>query len=522
MKVQHSNALCNPTSAETQLERTPQQVAQELKQLAERFQNLLPEAVGTGKSFDEVERTVFQCLLTMGFEAMQLFVALQGAGDVGPQIVTEQEQTLRRSAETARTRIRSIFGEHSFREYTYSPGRNKRIELRGVSSRMQLPATGWSYLLEEFSQIFCVDQAFHQAADNLASVFGGEFSVQTLEHTNQRLGKQADTFLDNLPTPQPKSEGQLLVASADGKGVPLVKTDAAKVAAFETSKKRPGNRRMATVASVYTVDPHQRSAEDVVAALFRDEQPQPKAAPPKRPQPQNKNTTAHFPTSEQDGDVEIPISGIHEAMAWMSDQVDTRRQPQQTLIVHMDGQVSLWDTAQLYFGAKMVEVLDFLHVSLYVWQAAALFSDAHDQREKFTRQRLLKLLRGEVASVIRGLRRLGALHKLKGQKRKDLLRICGYFENNKQRMRYAEYLQAGYPIATGVIEGACRHLVKDRMERTGMRWTLEGARSMLNLRAAFQSDHWKTFHQQRIKTLSDSAHPHRNLIHDYQPLNLAI
>jgi hypothetical protein len=124
--------------------------------------------------------------------------------------------------------------------------------------------------------------------------------------------------------------------------------------------------------------------------------------------------------------------------------------------------------------------------------------------------------------VIRGLRTLGSLHKLKGQKRKDLLRICGYFENNKQRMRYAEYLQAGYPIATGVIEGACRHLVKDRMERTGMRWTLEGARSMLNLRAAFQSDHWKTFHQQRIKTLTDSAHPHRNLIHDYQPLNLAI
>ena len=88
-------------------------------------------------------------------------------------------------------------------------------------------------------------------------------------------------------------------------------------------------------------------------------------------------------------------------------------------------------------------------------------------------------------------------------------------------MRYDEYLRRGYPIASGVIEGACRHLVKDRMERSGMRWTLEGARSMLNVRAAFQSDYWHAFQQQRIVRLNDQVHPCRDLLKDYQPLTLA-
>lgn len=78
-------------------------------------------------------------------------------------------------------------------------------------------------------------------------------------------------------------------------------------------------------------------------------------------------------------------------------------------------------------------------------------------------------------------------------------------------------LRRGYPIASGVIEGACRHLVKNRMERSGMRWTLEGARSMLNVRAAFQSDHWQSFLQSRIAAEVERTHRNRNLINNYQP-----
>ena len=87
--------------------------------------------------------------------------------------------------------------------------------------------------------------------------------------------------------------------------------------------------------------------------------------------------------------------------------------------------------------------------------------------------------------------------------------------------RYDEYLRRGYPIASDVIEGACRHLVKDRMERSGMRWTLEGARSMLNVRAAFQSDHWRTFLDWHIENEVTQTHPNRHLLKDYTPITLA-
>ncbi len=123
----------------------------------------------------------------------------------------------------------------------------------------------------------------------------------TIEKVNQHLGKSVGEFLSDLPVPDRDSEAKLLVASADGKGVPLIQEEAAKVAAFETAKKNPGNRKLATVASVYSVDPHVRTAEDITAALFRDETAPQEESPSKRPTPQNKNTTAHFPvTSDED------------------------------------------------------------------------------------------------------------------------------------------------------------------------------------------------------------------------------
>ena len=83
--------------------------------------------------------------------------------------------------------------------------------------------------------------------------------------------------------------------------------------------------------------------------------------------------------------------------------------------------------------------------------------------------------------VIGGLRQTLTKRKLRGSRRKTMREVIGYFDRNRGRMRYDEYLAAGYPIGSGVIEGACRHLVKDRLERSGMRWHPDGAQAMLDL-----------------------------------------
>ena len=521
MNVANSETFDNPRSTDRQA--AAKYASEMIDSIASQLKINIANAAQHGESFDQTERSVRNAVFQLGKQALELFIQLQGDGDLGPEVTTEQAKVLRRSDTTTRTTIRSIFGSHCFDQFTYAPSAKKATQLLPTSARMQLPMRQWSYLLQEFSQMLAIDQSYEQAMNSLGTILGSTFSVDTVESINAEIGKAAASFLDDLPNPDPESEARLLVVSADCKGVPLVKEDAAKVAAFEAAKKNPGNRRMATVASVYTVEPYVRTAEEITAALFRDE-PDESVERVKRPRPQNKNTTAHFPETQDDGDGgTIAITGIHVAMAWIIGQVIARRRSGQVLVALMDGQESLWETMKMHltFSARTVPILDILHALAYVWEAAGLFKKDDKQRKAFTRERLLRILSGDVQGVISGLRRMGTTHNLTGKAAEDLARICGYLEKNSDRMRYDEYLRRGYPIASGVIEGACRHLVKDRMERSGMRWTLEGARSMLHVRATFQSDHWRTFLDHRIKREGQLNHPHRDIIGDYQPLTLA-
>jgi len=113
--------------------------------------------------------------------------------------------------------------------------------------------------------------------------------------------------------------------------------------------------------------------------------------------------------------------------------------------------------------------------------------------------RLRMLLDGKVGLVIGGLRQTVTKRKLRGSRRKTMREVINYFDRNRDRMRYDEYLAAGYPIGSGVAEGACRHLVKDRMEQTGMRWTVEGAQAMLHVRALYLNDQWGEFLEFRVE-----------------------
>ena len=108
------------------------------------------------------------------------------------------------------------------------------------------------------------------------------------------------------------------------------------------------------------------------------------------------------------------------------------------------------------------------------------------------------LLQGKVSYVLRNFRPL--LKTLKGEQKKTVQSAITYYENNQEHMRYDEYLAAGYPIASGVAEGACKHLVKDRMERAGMRWELEGAQATLSLRAVYLNGLWDQFIDYRVAT----------------------
>ena len=208
----------------------------------------------------------------------------------------------------------------------------------------------------------------------------------------------------------------------------------------------------------------------------------------------------------------------------------TRRRDDQVFVRLCDGQKSLWTASDACLGLEddgqkqsenVVDILDVIHVSGYVWSAGRVLYGKDDSSvESFARDRLLRILQGEAQGVIRGIRRMATERGLRGQKLKDVTTACNYLEKNLERMRYDVYLAAGYPIASGVIEGACRHLVKDRMERTGMRWGESGAAPMLFMRAVAITDLWEPFQAHRHRMEQIRLHPHRTLVADYTPVKI--
>ena len=182
-----------------------------------------------------------------------------------------------------------------------------------------------------------------------------------------------------------------------------------------------------------------------------------------------------------------------------------------------DGQRSLEADRLKYLPKddKTVDILDRMHVLPRLWEAAHLFHlhpEGSDAAAAFVRERLPYVLNGCTADLTADLRRMGEAHRLRGPKAGRLRRACGFPEANLHRMRYDEYLRAGYPIATGVIEGACRHPVRDRMERAGMRWEVPGAHAMLQLRAISANGDWDDFQAFRIQHENSRLYPHKQAV----------
>lgn len=150
----------------------------------------------------------------------------------------------------------------------------------------------------------------------------------------------------------------------------------------------------------------------------------------------------------------------------------------------------------------LILVLDIIHVLGYLWKAAYAFhAEGSEEARLWVRERLLAILQGRVSSVVAGIRQSATKQGIRGKKRKALDKACNYFLNNKDRMQYDEYLAKGLPIASGAVEGACGHLVKDRMELTGALWDVEqdGAEAVLKIRALDKSgdfDEYWDFHME--------------------------
>jgi hypothetical protein len=232
-----------------------------------------------------------------------------------------------------------------------------------------------------------------------------------------------------------------------------------------------------------------RRAEDIIDEVLREEKAK------RRPEPQHKHVWAEM--TREVGEIEVTAKeGLFCHL--YAESVARNLGHDRPVICLLDGERALWDAQEVYFP-EAVGILDLFHVLEQLWAVAHCFhAEGSDEAKQFVEHRLRDLLQGRVGYVISGLRKRLRAEKLSGQRRKVVRSAVEYLTNNRSHMRYDEYLAAGYPIGSGVAEGACRHLVKDRMEQTGMRWTVEGAQAMLHVRALYLNDQWGEFLEFRV------------------------
>ena len=484
---------------------------EELSEAVGELTDFIQRMATDGGAAHEVEKDIWRRVLSMGHQALGMFFRLQGDGDLGAEVELADGRRLRRLPRLHQRAYQSVFGAFELERAVYGQREGQKIEYVPLDTRLRLPEGKFSYLLQEWDQALVVETAYAQVNTTLARILGFSQSVDSLERMNRKMATAVPDFCEHSPVPPDAEEGEIVVSSADGKGVPIrCPADCAPIDAHQPkSGPKPNRKKMAVLGTVYTIDRCPRTPEDVVESLFRDPA-EPRGAHAPRPKPKHKRIRASLARSPTDA----AQPSTEEIFGWMARESEQRNRLQdKPLAVLMDGQETLWQASEQHLSSKIqVQILDLLHVTPRLWKAAYLFHPkGSDGAIGFVRERVLRVLRGEARSVVRGLRSMSTAHAPGSKKREKVRRICAYFEKNYSRMRYDEYLAAGYPIATGVIEGACRHLVKDRMERAGMRWVLCGAQSMLHLRSIHISGQWDEFTAYRIRREIQKLHPHAQL-----------
>ena len=302
----------------------------------------------------------------------------------------------------------------------------------------------------------------------------------------------------------------LLVLSFDGKGIAMRHDDlreATRKAAEATPRtlhsrlakgEKPNRKRMAQVAAIYSLAPWRRTIADVLHGLH-----DPKERAAKRPRPINKRVWA----SIEHGAQQVVDDAFAEGM---------RRDPEHTRrwVVLVDGQqdqIKRVQRAAHKVGVEITIQLDIVHVLEYLWRAAYAFHpESSPEAEKWVEDRLLALLGGRSAGDIgKSLRGLIVRHDLDAKAAKPVVKCASYLLKNARWLHYDRALADGLPIATGVIEGACRYLVQDRMGRTGARWSLSGAEAVLRLRALRTSGDFDDYWQFHVAQEHERTHASR-------------
>ncbi len=452
-----------------------------VQHLRHEFETLLAYVTGPdagAQTAYTVELTLFRQLLALGATLLRLFFVARAAERPvapvpipgGPQLTYHDQRPIT---------YYSIFGKVRFaRHYFAAPGHPGCCPL---DAALSLPERCYSDLLREWAAFGATDASYRESQTALERILGRPLSLQAIETTTLEDAADVTPFYAQPPVPDaPVAFGPILVVQADGKGVPQAQTLTPAACERLGKGEKRSKKKEAVVTSLYSIARYPRMPQDVVAALLHEE-------------PARELGTRPRPIAKE---VHATLAGKAVALTRLQQRAAQRCGPQiQERVALTDGAEALQTQLLAHFPEHTL-VLDIIHASEYLWNAAnALLGERHAERKAWVRTRLDQILSGATATVIAELERLVEGGEWSAAQRKVVLTTAGYYRRNQPYMQYDVYLARGWPIGTGVVEGACGHLVKDRMEQAGMRWRQEGAQAVLDLRAVRLNDDWDGYWQ---------------------------
>ncbi|MBT2452931.1 ISKra4 family transposase [Streptomyces sp. ISL-43] len=371
-----------------------------------------------------------------------------------------------------------------------------------ADAALSLPAGRHSMGLRRLAVTEAVRGSFDQAQQAVERRCGNVLGKRRLEELVVAAAVDTDDFYQTR-IPVPCSQRMPLVVQVDGKGV-VMRPEALREATRRAAAKaavgghrgrlapgeKPNRKRMATVACVFDTRPAPRRPHDVIhppggRSGERRARPGPRA--------ENKWCTASL--------VRPPEQVIADAF----DQAQARDPKHlRPWIVLVDGarhQLGLITAEAGRRGVTLHVLLDFVHVAEYVWAAAHAFhKPGTTEAEAWAADHLTAILAGHASRAADQMTAQADREHLSATRRGAVDACHRYLTGHLDQLRYDTALENGWPIATGAVEGACRHLIADRLDITGARWGLHGAEAVLRLRAVVANgdfDSYWHFHAAR-------------------------
>jgi hypothetical protein len=443
----------------------------------------------------------------------------QGGSAIGP--VEDSEGRERNEVRAHERTLRTTFGEVSVARFGY--GGEGLESLHPLDGALNLPPDGYSLELRRRVAREAARGSYEEAIEAIEETTGVIVPKRQAEELAARAAEDFDQFYADKQVLEAleQTEAPILVMSVDGKGIVMRHEDlreaTRKKAARQEHKlttrlsrgEKTNSKRMAAVATVYGVNRNVRTPEEI----FPPPGPQ-RVAPPPRPRPVNKRVWAS---------VEQEPEQVVEEMFLEAESRDLDHRCQWVAVV--DGnehQLNLIGAAAETRGVTLTTILDIIHVLEYIWKAGmALHGQGTSVLEEWVQERMLQILSGRAPLVAAGMRRSATRRSLPPAQRKAIDEAADYLLNHKQYLRYDDYLARGLPIASGVIEGACRHLVNIRMNRSGARWSVRGAEAILKLRSLVKSgdfdEYWKYHEARELERNHLQAYADRRLPQLYKP-----